>query len=422
MKSLILLILFAPFVLSAKSIKDYKPYKYDVRFTNPICAEYKYENPIQSRSGDMITAKPKNVYCKASDMDANIGRAGTPSEKILQWIADEKTEEIFMTYLSFSNSHVVSALCEAMNKRGVKVRLVLDSKTSLTKAQELEDCNAQLFTLSLRGHVRGLDYAHNKVFIVNPSSSTDEFKFAFGSGNMTSGVVLHHENWHFLTTNRATYLAQAHLCLMKAELDNFESAYQFQKALGICLAAINNLPEDDIQPFFVPGQGEEAFAAIERAMTWTSELKIAAHRFSYNKLIEALEEGLTKRDNLKVKLLVDDDLFWVSRPNTGYEKGKVKSLEKLGMQVRYMETNGGAHLLHHNKFIVFKESIKSDNARAALFTGAGNFTGTAFSRNWENFYFITIPEVVNKVEKQYDYMYGELATSEQDLPEDNIRP
>lgn len=415
--ALLFLVLFSVSA-QAKSIKDYQPYNYDVRFTNPICDNYIYETEVHSQSGKPLLQKPKNVYCKPSDEEANTGRAGSPSEKILDWIKDKKTSEIFMTYLSFSNNDVSEALCTAMQTRGLKVHLVLDSGTGLTKAKSLEECSADNFTLYLRGHVPGLDYAHNKLFVVNPFATDTEFKFAFGSGNMTSGLVLHHENWHFITTNRQSYLAQAQVCLMNAEIKNAESANDFRTAMASCLQAIGIAPEDDIKPFFVPGQGDQAFQAIEEALSWATHVDIAAHRFSYTSLIKALSEKLSADSQFQLRLVLDDDIFYVNRPNTGYEKGKLLGLQRLGAQPRYMQTNNKSFLLHHNKFIVFK----GPNNQKALFTGAGNFTGTAFSRNWENFFMITIAEVVDKVDAQYTHLYNDLATAEADLPSENINP
>ena len=58
----------------------------------------------------------------------------------------------------------------------------------------------------------------------------------------------------------------------------------------------------------------------------------------------------------------------------------------------------------------------------ALHCGAGNFTEAAFSDNFENYYFITIPEVLEKFKKQYEYMWTKLATPEGKLPSKLTRP
>lgn len=418
-RSFVLLFSLLGFVSTAQAVRlqDYIPFDYDVRFTNPQCETYKYETPIVSESGRPLSQKPQNVYCKASDGAANLNRVGSPSEKLLEWINQEKTTEIFMTYLSFSNTEITAALCQAMKSRGVRVRIVQDGQQDHARLDELEVCGGPLFDGYLRGHVPGIDFAHNKVFIVNPGASHDEIQISFGSGNLTSGVVLHHENWHFITTNRQSYFAQSHLCLMTAEIDHASTGRQFASYMKDCLAKIPAEREEDIQAFFVPGQGKDAWAVAEQAIAESTDLKVAAHRFSYNKMISALSAKLQSSAGFRLKLLVDDDVYWVHQPNTGNERKHVMVLESQGAKPRFLETNHGAHLIHHNKFIIFD---RPDGK--SVFVGAGNFTGTAFTSNWENFYYVTIPSVVQKMEEQYDHLYDVLATAPENMPSEDVTP
>ena len=409
----------------AKKLSDYTPYEWDVRFTNPTCATYEYDEPIKSRSGKLLTEKPKNAYCSRRDAKRSGARKSSPQYKMLEWINDPNTTEIFFTFLSFSNGTIQEALCDAIIERDVKVTFVLDSGTDLSRANKLLACKASEEHLNpelhLRGHVSGMGYAHNKIVIINPNSE-DEIKISFGSANMSSGIVLHHENWHFVTTSVESYFAQAHLCVMNAEIDHAESGRQFRGFMKRCLGNIDSPEESDVKLFFVPGQGKEATAQIEKALGWASEVKLAAHRFSYTRLIESLKEGLRNKD-YKLKLVFDDDLFWVAhergleRPNNRAEYRKAESLMKLGATARYIETNHKVRLLHHNKFMVFKKG-----KRRAAFFGAGNFTGTAFSTNLENFYYVTIPEVTGAMDKQHDHLYYKLGTAEGDLPRVQTAP
>lgn len=402
----------------AARLQDYRPFNYEVRFTNPQCATYKYDGAVESQSGQALTEKPKNVYCKAADAAQNLNRPGSPSEKLLEWINQPKTTEIFMTYLSFSNVEVTKALCQAMTTRNVKVTIVQDSEQDHARLDELKVCGGANFVGLLRGHVPGIDFAHNKVFIVNPNArDLEEIQISFGSGNLTSGIVLHHENWHFITTHRNTYFSQSHLCLMRAEIDFGSSGQVFQDYMKSCLALIPAPQEEDIQAFFVPGQGSQAWAAAAAALAQSTDVKLAAHRFSFNKMIAALSAKLQEGTGFKLKLLFDDDIYWVHQPNTGNEKKQVGLLEGFGAAPHYLQTNHGSNLLHHNKFMVFN----TPNGKAA-FVGAGNFTGTAFTSNWENFYFVTIPSVVTQMDEQYDHLYNDLATAPQDMPTTDVLP
>ena len=82
-----------------------------------------------------------------------------------------------------------------------------------------------------------------------------------------------------------------------------------------------------------------------------------------------------------------------------------------------METNHNSRLLHHNKFMIFRGETVN-----AVFTGAGNFTSTAFNENFENFYMITIPHVKQRFAWQYWHMWTQLASDPGDLPTENVMP
>jgi phosphatidylserine/phosphatidylglycerophosphate/cardiolipin synthase-like enzyme len=83
-----------------------------------------------------------------------------------------------------------------------------------------------------------------------------------------------------------------------------------------------------------------------------------------------------------------------------------------------METNESSRLLHHNKFVIFN----NEDGTGAVHTGAGNFTHAAFSKNFENYYFITIPNIVHKFNEQYEHMYINLASDYNKLPASYVKP
>ena len=70
------------------------------------------------------------------------------------------------------------------------------------------------------------------------------------------------------------------------------------------------------------------------------------------------------------------------------------------------------------KYIIFNFADGS----GAVHAGAGNFTVAAFTKNFENYYFIKVPEIVSKFRTQYDYMYNELATGYNKLPKTYSNP
>ena len=399
--------------------------EYTVLFTNPVCRRYAYREPVESNSGAMLTEKPENVFCTQADAAPSGARETSPQHKLLSWIDDPEVNEIFFAYLSFSNKTVMNALCKAIQERNVKVTFVLDRETDLSTANTLLSCHPgngdpeREPRMELRGHDATIGFAHNKVFLFNPRSEAP--RVVFSSGNLSSGVVLHHENWHFLRVPARTHFAKAHVCLMDGMLEHYRSKQEYSGYIKGCRDGAGIGEEADLKTFFVPGDGGRAGQFITKGIRSATSLGIAAHRFSYKGLRVELDRRLRAESPPDVRLVVDDDLWWAGRgeevgPNSAQEFEMLAPLQEKGLQVRYMQTNHAAKYLHHNKFIVF-----STPQGDAAFTGAGNFTGTAFTDNFENFYYVTIPHVVAAMKAQHEHLWA-LATDEADLPKTNVLP
>ncbi|MFZ4713230.1 MAG: phospholipase D-like domain-containing protein [Bacteriovoracaceae bacterium] len=429
MKQLLCLALFSFSLFShAAKLSDFKPYKYEVLFTNPVCKEYKYETPIAANNGDMLYAKPKDVYCKTSDMKTSAARENSPQFRLTEWIRGASTKEIFMAYLSFSNNSIAAELCNAV-KRGVKLSIILDNgaggetgePAENQTAEGLKNCakgpTAGQIDIQYRGNEGGIGFAHNKILAINANDSK-EFKMVFSSGNMSSGTAIHHENWNFITTSQESYFAQAHKCLMKGMVGYGKSKTEFTKFMNECRSEITSAEESDIKSFFVPADGDRAFAALHATAMKAKMVEIAAHRFSGKFL--SLSKELTDAGKT-VRLVTDDDIYWSAKTkvdtgrNTVAEATSVMKM-KNDVELKFMQTNQAQELLQHNKFMIFH------GAKAALWTGAGNLTSSAFSKNYENFYLITIPEVVDAFKAQYTKFWEKMATTAELMPSEQILP
>lgn len=299
----------------------------------------------------------------------------------------------------------------------------------------------QSFKRKMIDKQKGINWSHTKVFMINES---DEKKttISFSSANMSSGTTIHHENWHFVTVSPNTYFAQVHSCLKNAELFHSDSRTNFMKSIKDCRAKINLTEEEDIRVFIAPGEGEEAMDIFLQDIKDSTEVDFAAHRFTLKPLTKALKEA--KDNGTKVRMVFDDDMYLAGErrlergmrvPNMPMEyknvltilDGKANSeLDSMGAEARYMETNHHGHTIHHNKYLILNNA-KRRNGKPAVFCGAGNFTKAAFSKkggatNLENYYYITIPEVVDAFNKQYDYKWNELATPYGKLPLKDTKP
>lgn len=399
---------------------------YDVLFTNPLCREYTYASGVESADGTTtLTAKPKNVYCSSSDIPASAARPTSPQNKLLAWVETlGSSDEIFLAYLSFSNRAVGDALCAAVG-RGTKVTFVLDAPSPAS--EKLETCGA---TILLRGHAGSIGYAHNKVILINPHGDSEYMKMTISSGNMSSGVVTHHENWHFIEAARDSYFAQAHVCLMEAQIDEDSSSgrTQYKTALNTCRSNIDAPEETDIKAFFIPNRDDAKRAEkyLLGAIDEAKKIDLGAHRFGHTKLINKLEDKL-EAGTLALRMVADDDLYWLdplagpsseSGDNDAFEANNVKRLRTAGdgkFEIRYFETNHREHLLHHNKYLIYRTSAGKP---FGLLAGAANLTGTGFNDNFENIYFIKVPHVLAAFDTQFARVWdGRKATpDEQDPP------
>jgi hypothetical protein len=402
--------------------------EYEVLFTNPVCQAYAYDEAVISVSGEVLEQKPQNAFCYPSDKEASGARPESPQHKLIEWIADPTTEEIFFASMSFSNGAVQEALCDAVSERNVKVRFVLDSATRLDRANKLLACEpasgnpADGPELHLRGHEGNISLHHNKLFLLNPGAET--MRIAFGSGNISSGLVLHHENWHFITLPSSTHFAQAHLCLMDGVIDHGHSKSEYSGFIRECKESIPAREEGDAKALFVPGEGGRGSNYIINAIRKAEAVDILAHRFTHSTYVEQLRRRLTGEAPPAVRLVSDDDMYWVGQGqqtggNEAFEYDHVTTLTDVGMEARYVETNHPAHLLHHNKVMVFDMPSGMNDT---VFCGAGNFTKSAFKNNYENFYYISIPHVIERYREQYEHLYGDLATAPEDMPAENVIP
>lgn len=406
----------------AAKLSDYKPFEFEALFTNPVCETYKYDRAIITHAGNTISAKPDDVYCKPADEAASVSRKNSPQYRLVEWITAKDTKEIHLAYLSFSSKNVVSAVCSAL-KKGVKIKMVLDGGDSeeveVNKdAEGLKKCGD--ISVTYRGSSGGLGYAHNKIMIINPNDAKVS-KVVFSSGNMTSGTSINHENWNFVTTSSQSYFAKAHVCVIDAMIESGDAKKNFAAHLNACRSKIEAKPETDITVYFAPVDGAEALAKVTEAANKSKLIEAISHRLSgaIAKLYGELLKG-----GKDIKFILDDDIYWAEKlkqdvgRNTKIEAFAIyNNLINKGMNTRFLQTNQNVFQLQHNKFMIF-----TFNNGGAVFNGAGNMTTAAFTKNFENFYYITIPEVVEAYNAQYDLYFDKMATKAEDMPRDYVLP
>lgn len=434
-RGLYIVLITITFNAYAKSITEFQPYNYEVVFTNPECEGYKYNVPVLSNDGNLLVARPENVFCKKEDRNKNLLRQSTPNYKIRSLIADKNVKELFLTFLSFSDEDVANELCKAVEQRNIKVTFIVDSsgdtaaqrekalkmfnKVGNCRADNTLEENINIPRMELRGNVEGLGFAHNKLILAH-YDDPNKVTIVFGSANMSAGTLTHHENWHFLTTSKKTHFYKAHECLREGMLEHGSSKESFETFIKDCRASISIPLEDDIELFMIPGDGKVAMDNLISNTKKAQSVDIAVHRFSHQALTNAIANAAKVKP---VRFVADDDLYWSARlqkrigANTKSESVFLNKLENAGVQFSFLQTNDKIWQLHHNKFMIFN----FENGSSALHTGAGNFTYSAFTKNYENFYFIKIPAVVDAFKEQYEKLYNQLGTYPEKLPETYLK-
>lgn len=422
------------------------------------------DDVVEAGGSELLTTKPRNVYCHtATDIGPSGSRPGSPQFRIADYIDSlGDGESVFLAFLSFSDRLLTEKLCDAVD-RGVDVNFVVDKMS--TSGEALAECGGNVM-------VRGSSarFAHVKLILVNPDKqgkSDDKgiVRMAFGSANLSAGTVLHHENWQFIEVARESFFVDAHRCLMEALVDEEVSsnAGKFRKFLDACRAEIPHEEETDITAYFIPnrnkgkGDSDRSVARLIAAIKKAKSVDIAVHRFSFfqtnpekletePRMVDTLGARLDGNQSFKVRLVADDDLYWL-RPFTG-ERGfqlgpntdaELDSLDHLAasgkpgqFQHKFMQSNhaskacngnGGTQsspLLHHNKFIIFKGMAGTPDA---VLTGSPNFTGDGFNNNFENLYFIQIPQVVEAYKKQFGQFWdGDAVEGEDEIPRQATAP
>ena len=402
--------------------------EYTVLFTNPLCKRYLYgpDQAVVSESGAKLEGKPRGAWCTPGDAAASAARPESPQAKLVSWIDDPEVNELFFAYFTMSNAAVTTAVCRAIEERDVQVTMVLDQGSDLTRANQIAACKpasgdpARAPRLLLRGGEGGIALQHNKIFMLNPHGERP--RFVFSSGNLTSGVVLHHENWHFIAPKAETFFAKAHLCLAEGLESHASSKSAYSSFIRDCKARTGLKEERDLKAYFIPGEGDRAFSGLQRMLQGAEAVDVAAHRFTHKGLVALLKGRLTA--GAPVRLVADDDLHWATKGqvvggNDAVDAAKVAELLPLGLDARYVETNHVDKLLHHNKFVI---ASQPGDAPDQVFAGSGNFTGSGFSDNFENYYVVSIPEVVETFHAQYDHLADVLATRPADLPTELVVP
>lgn len=391
--------------------------KWEVRFNFPPC-----DHP----------GKKKGAYCLQEDYIPARDKSGVEG-KLATWANDPNVKSLWLAYFSFSNKGVRKMLCEAAKTRPeLKINVFLHKQNlGVENVVEMSNCSPANLKVIPRGTEFGNGYLqHAKIFMaletadVKPLHLMDDaeraaaagtrVRFTSSSANMSSyGTGVHLENWQFWDAVATDNVAQENVCYMFAMQtmkigQGIDERADMAKINKQCRDGIQGPRREDVVFYPVPHGGltPQPMQAMKKMMDGAeSSIKVAIHRMTTAAIFNPL--ATKAKQGKKVSVLFDDDTLRMGKCNGGaaldvgaHDVNAARELAKAGADVTFVETNGALPHLHHNKFMVVDEKI--------AFTGAGNFTATSLNSsgpgNMEQFYVITVPEIVKAYSTGWDYL------------------
>src|SRR3990167_4309763 len=380
-----------------------------------------------------------SAWCTLEDSRAAEERAGMVKEinRMLD-LADSPDSKIYIGYFSFSNKGVFKKLCEK-GKEGISIEGFFDydySKEDQLPLRLENECQGENgdnikvrflgekvfktdpetgeYILNPETGERIVDVwrlHHNKFLIVDPGKGND-LSISFSSGNLSAfGTSLHFDHWVTTVAPYNSQFSKSHKCVvegLRTAVDDSEAAKDdpdlYKQAFDLCFEQLNlsyetGLEEDGIYLLNSPnddGRTEDALIAeienlgeIARENTNSKYAIYAAmQNFTHDGIARALNKLCrNKQGRVEVNMIMDDDVVLGSSEVPGTSKffnAYLKNRENGGkscININFMETNSAVKQMMHNKFIVF-----TGPNYARSFSGAGHFTYSGMTHNYENFY------------------------------------
>lgn len=388
--------------------------------TKPVCA-HEGKTPAWCTYDDLIASS------EASGMVANISAQ-------IDLAQDPKTAKIYVAYFSFSNKPIFKKLCERATA-GVPIEFFLDSSYRGNKlAMDLQACGTQN---NVRLHFIGkMDVSnpsdiiwrlhHNKFLIVDSGVEADPVKINFSSGNLSAyGTSLHFDHWVTVTADRKSNINQTHNCVVSSMIsaidpdgdgvdNDVDDPEVYRKSLDTCLKSISALrieeaiSKETIAPLFSPNPKNEianALIAEIKKLKKGRAIRGAIQHFTHTSIARALADACGR--GVDVKMIMDDDVLSGESEVPGVKEFYDSHLDNTCINVRFMQTNSPAFQMMHNKFLILGGS--------RVFAGAGHFTYSAMTKNYENFYLMQSNSIVNQYDTMFDGMWGNSLDEQQAL-------
>jgi len=317
------------------------------------------------RAIDVVLTEPFCDVCTADDKAVLSARS-----KITQRIVgllDAATSTVEIANYTFSVRAIEEAVLRAKT-RGVAVRVAMDKgqETGDTVATRLSAAGVDVRFVAGGGTPAGLQHA--KFMLV------DQLTLATGSNNWSStGTSINEESTIVIRSIDGDPLLGGFAC-------HFEKIWAADHAgAGSC-----STPEAKFTPSTAPIQ------MLKEEITRSRKtIDVLMHHLAFDDLVKELAKAAER--GVKVRVIVN------ATDRAEHAGAAWDRLIAAGGTLRYKQTNADQYQLMHHKLMVVDDRV--------VVNGSGNWSGSAFFKNFENFVRYRDPRIARPYRELYDRLW-----------------
>lgn len=365
------------------------------------------------------------AWCTHEDIKLSSEASGMVNNIIAQidLAMDPTKAKIYIAYFSFSNKPIFKKLCEKAGA-GIPIEFFLDSSYRANQlAADLKACgtnnNVKLHFIGIMDTTNPeniLWRLHHNKFLIIDSGESENVKINFSSGNLSAyGTSVHFDHWVTITAERASNIYKTHQCVVSSMIkaidpdgdgidNDLDDPAIYRSTLNTCLTSISALKVEDaiktetIAPLFSPNPQNEIAKKLIQEIGSVKKGEIirgAIQHFTHTSIAKALVQACKK--GVQVEMIMDDDVLSGESEVPGVNEFFNSQLDKTCINIQFMQTNAAEFQMMHNKFLILGKN--------RVFAGAGHFTYSAMTKNYENFYLMQSNSIVQQYESLFSSMW-----------------
>lgn len=317
------------------------------------------------RQIDVVLTQPHCDVCLPEDKTLLSARSPITTRMVA--LLDGATTSVDIANYTFSVKALEEAVLRA-RARGVTVRVAMDAgqQTGDTVATRLVAAGVDVEFVAGGGTPAGLQHA--KFMIV------DELTLATGSNNWSStGTSINEESTIVITSVAGDPLLAGFAC-------HFDAIWRREPtAAGACSTT---------EAAFSPSTKPIAMIKEEIARAQTS-IDVLMHHLVFDDLVKELAKAAERGVHVRVIVNAADRAEAAGAAWT--------RLVAAGGELRFKQTNADLYQLMHHKLMVVDDRV--------VVNGSGNWSGSAFFKNFENYVRYRDPRIARPYRELYDRLW-----------------